>query len=117
MKNARGKKFCFTENKKCFSKNPKATCGILLRNNFQVAQWTSFINDSGLKSITRSECLEQKAIFRAIYAVLSMILKPFDNEVIANNYEILAELGFYKQRLGSEIRKFENPLYKSIVII
>lgn len=101
--------FVLQKIKNAFRKNPKATCGILLRNNFQVAQWTSFINDSGLKSITRSECLEQKAIFRAIYAVLSMILKPFDNEVIANNYEILAELGFYKQRLGSEIRKFENP--------
>ena len=101
--------FVLQKIKNAFRKNPKATCGILLRNNFQVAQWTSFINDSGLKSITRSECLEQKSIFRAIYAVLSMILKPFDNEVIANNYEILAELGFYKQRLGSEIRKFENP--------
>lgn len=101
--------FVLQKIKNAFRKNPKSTCGILLRNNFQVAQWTSFINDSGLKSITRSECLEQKSIFRAIYAVLSMILKPFDNEVIANNYEILAELGFYKQRLGSEIRKYENP--------
>lgn len=101
--------FVLQKIKNAFRKNPKATCGILLRNNFQVAQWTSFINDSGLKSITRSECLEQKSIFRAIYAVLSMILKPFDNEVIANNYEILAELGFYKQRLGSDIRKYENP--------
>ena len=101
--------FVLREIKNAFRKNPKATCGILLRNNFQVAQWTAFINDSGLKSITRSECLEQKSIFRAIYAVLSMILKPFDNEVIADNYEILAELGFYKQRLGVEIRKYENP--------
>lgn len=101
--------FVLQKIKNAFRKNPKATCGILLRNNFQVAQWTSFINDSGLKSITRSECLEQKSIFRAIYAVLSMILKPFDNEVIANNYEILAELGFYKQRLGADIRKYENP--------
>lgn len=101
--------FVLQKIKNAFRKNSKATCGILLRNNFQVAQWTSFIDDSGLKSITRSECLEQKSIFRAIYAVLSMILKPFDNEVIANNYEILAELGFYKQRLGSDIRKYENP--------
>lgn len=103
------KNFVLKEIKNAFRKNPKATVGILLRNNFQVAQWTSFINDSGLKSITRSECLEQKSIFRAIYAVINMILHPFDNGIVADTYEILAELGYYKQRLGSEIRKYENP--------
>lgn len=102
------KNFVLKEIKNAFKKNPKATVGILLRNNFQVAQWTSFINDSGLKSITRSECLEQKSIFRVIFAVLNMILHPFDNGVIADSYETLAELGFYKQRLGAEIRKYEN---------
>ena len=95
--------------KNTFEKEPKATVGILLRNNYQVAQWQNFVNDSGLKSITRSECLEQKSIFKGIFAVLQMILTPFDNNVIADNYEILAELGFYKQRMGSEIRKLETP--------
>ena len=95
--------------KNTLKKDPKATVGILLRNNFQVVQWMDFINNSGLKTITRSECLEQKTIFRVIFAVLSMILNPFDNNVIADNYEILAESGFYKQRLGTEIRKYENP--------
>ncbi len=88
--------------------NPKATIGILLRNNFQVSQWLAFINDSGLKSITRSESLEQKSIFKAIFAVFKMIIAPFDNTIIAENYEILAELGFYKPRLGTEIRNFET---------
>lgn len=101
--------FVLKEIKHAFKKDPKCTVGILLRNNFQVAQWMNFINDSGLKSITRSECLEQKAIFRTIFAVMQMIAKPFDNNVIADSYEVLAELGFYKQRLGSEIRKYENP--------
>ena len=68
-----------------------------------------FINNSGLKTITRSECLEQKTIFRVIFAVMNMILHPFDNNVIADNYEILAECGLYKQRMACEIRKYENP--------
>ncbi len=91
-----------------FKSNPKATVGILLRNNFQVAQWLNFINDSGLKSITRSESLEQKSIFKTIFAILKMILNPFDNGIIADNYEILAEMGFYKPRLGTDIRNFED---------
>jgi len=99
--------------KNIFNKNPKATVGILLRNNFQVAQWMNFINDSGLKSITRSECLEQKSIFRTIFAIMQMILHPFDNNVIADNYEILSEMGLYRQRLASEIRKFETPFMQA----
>ena len=95
--------------KNTFKENPKATVGILLRNNYQVAQWLGYINDSGLKSITRSESLEQKVIFKTIFAILKMILNPFDNTTIAENYEILAEMGFYKARLGTEIRNFDKP--------
>lgn len=42
---------------------------------------------------------------------MSMILNPFDNNCIADNYEILAESGLYKQRLGAEIRKIRKPFY------
>lgn len=101
--------FILKEIKQALKKEPKCTIGILLRSNYQVAQWINFVNNSGLTSITRSESLEQKSIFRAIFAVMQMILHPFDNNIIADNYEILAEMGFYKQRLGLEIRKYENP--------
>ena len=101
--------FILKEIKQALKKDPKCTIGILLRSNYQVAQWINFVNNSGLKSITRSESLEQKSIFRAIFAVMQMILHPFDNNIIADNYEILAEMGFYKQRLCLEIRKYENP--------
>lgn len=101
--------FILKEIKQALKKDPKCTIGILLRSNYQVAQWINFVNNSGLKSITRSESLEQKSIFRTIFAVMQMILHPFDNNIIADNYEILAEMGFYKQRLGLEIRKYENP--------
>lgn len=101
--------YILREIKSALKKNPKCTIGILLRWNKQVAQWINFINNSGLKTITRSESLEQKSIFRVIYAVMQMILHPFDNNIIADNYEILAESGFYKQRLGLEIRKYETP--------
>ena len=103
------KNYILSTIKNTLKKAPKATIGILLRNNFQVVQWMDFINNSGLKTITRSECLEQKTIFRVIFAVMNMILNPFDNNNIADNYEILSECGFYKQRLTSEIRKYENP--------
>ena len=103
------KNFVLKEIKTAFKKNPKTTVGILLRNNYQAARWMSFMNDSGLKTITRSECLEQKTVFKTIFAVMNMILHPFDNNIIADCYETLAEAGFYKQRLGAEIRKYQTP--------
>lgn len=105
--------YVIKEIKQALKKNPKCTIGILLRSNFQAGQWVNYVNNNGLKSITRSESLEQKTIFRVIFAVMQMILHPFDNNIIADNYEILAESGFYKQRLGIEIRKFETPFMEA----
>ena len=95
--------------KNILTKNKEATIGILLRNNFQVATWTAFINDAGLKTITRSESLGQKGIFNTIFSILQFIQKPFDNEVLASTYEKLSELGLYKQRLQMEINNSETP--------
>ena len=101
--------YILNEIRQILKKDPKSTIGILLRNNYQVASWINFINNSGLKTITRSESLEQKYIYKAIYAVMQIICNPFDNNCLADNYEILAELGFYKQRLGYNIRQYEKP--------
>lgn len=95
--------------KETLAKHPDYTVGILLRNNYQVANWQNLIENSGLKVITRNQCLEQKAIFKVIFAVMKMIINPFDNENIAHNYSILADFGYYKGGLDSEIKKYENP--------
>lgn len=95
--------------KQILAKNPSYTVGILLRWNYQVGQWQNLIENNGFKVITRNQCLEQKSIFRAIFAVLKIILHPFDNENLAYNYDILSEIGLYKSGLGEEIRKYENP--------
>ena len=102
------KNFILKEIKNILTINKTATVGILLRNNFQVASWSSFINDAGLKVITRSESLGQKAVFNTIFSILKFIQSPFDNEVLINTYETLAEAGLYKQRLQLEIRSCDT---------
>lgn len=101
--------FILKEIKNILTRNKNATVGILLRNNFQVANWTAFINDAGLKTLTRSDSLGQKGVFNAIFSILKFIQKPFDNEVVVSTYETLSDLGFYKQRLQLEIRNSEIP--------
>ena len=109
------KNYILKQIKELLSKNPKATVGILLRNNFQVASWTKFINNAGMKTITRSECLEQKGIFRTIFAVLKIILNPFDNENLAENYDILAELGHCESNLYQLIKNYPKPFIQECV--
>lgn len=101
--------FVLKEIKNILTRNKNATIGILLRNNYQVASWAGFINDAGLKSITRSESLGQKGVFNTIFSILKFIQNPFDNEVVVSTYETLSDLGFYKQRLQLEIRASEKP--------
>ena len=103
------KNFILKEIKNLLTYDKKATIGILLRSNYQVANWTSFINEAGFKTITRSESLGQKVVFNTIFTILKFIQNPFDNEQLASTYEILASAGFYKQRLQAEIRKSEKP--------
>lgn len=103
------KNYILKQIKTLLTKNPKATVGILLRNNYQVASWTKFINNAGLRTITRSESLEQKGIFRTIFAVLKIILNPFDNQNIADNYDTLAELGHCKSNLYQIIKECTKP--------
>lgn len=103
------KNYILKQIKDILSKHPKATIGLLLRSNYQVGNWLSFITNSGFKSISRSECLEQKNVFRTIYSILKIIENPFDNEVIASSYEILAENGLYPPRIQVEIRNIDTP--------
>jgi len=103
------KNYILREIKNALTIDNDATIGILLRSNYQVANWTNFINDSGFKTITRSESLGQKSVFNTIFSVLKFIQNPFDNEQLANTYEILSGAGLYKPRLQIEIRNSQEP--------
>lgn len=103
------KNFVLKEIKNILTRNKDATIGILLRGNFQVANWTQFVNDAGFKSITRSESLGQKSVFNTIFLILKFLQTPFDNEAMVTVYETLSEYGFYKPRLQLEIRNCEKP--------
>ncbi len=105
---AEEKNFVLKTIKETLSKNPQYTIGILLRYNYQVTEWQNLLENRGLSVITRNQCLEQKSIFRAIFAVMKMVLLPFNNNVIAEGYKTLAELGFYQHGPEKDIEKYEK---------
>ena len=106
------KNFVLSEIKKLLSAKPDSTIGILLRNNYQVAEWESFINNAGFKVITRSESLGKKAIFKTIFAILKAIENPFSNTTLADTYQTLYEQGFYKKNLSSKIENCEDDFIR-----
>ena len=98
--------------KNTLAKHPDYTVGILLRFNYQVEAWQNLIENNGFSVITRNQCLAQKSIFKIIFAVLQIILHPFDNENLGSNYEILSDCGIYRRGFGAEIKKYENPFIR-----
>ncbi len=92
--------------KNLLRQNPKSTIGILLRNNYQVNAWAQYINDSGLSTITRNECLAQKNIFKVIFSILKLVESPFDNVVAAQTYKTMAECGIFKTGADEVIKSF-----------
>ena len=101
--------FVLNKIKTVLEKHPNHTVGILLRNNYQVADWQNLLENSGLTVITRNECLEQKTIFKAIFAVMNAILNPFNNIVISSSYKSLTDIGFYRRGLDKDIQNYEKP--------
>lgn len=99
--------------KTLLNENPKAKVGILLRGNYQVKNWTNYVEGAGLKTIVRNDCLEQKNFFRTILAIMKIISNPFDNKNIAENYQILAEQGLYKLGYYENIKNFETPFIQA----
>ena len=89
-------------------KDKDATIAILLRDNYSVGTWTNFISNAGLKCITRSECLAQKAVFKLIYALLDFINEPFNNEKVIALYQVYSEFGLLPQNLSEKIKKLEK---------
>lgn len=113
--NSEEKKYILSQIKSIMKKTPDATIGILLRSNYQVIAWDNMINNAGYKTITRSDSLAHKSIFRTIFAILKFLVKPFDNKVVSQTYRTLYEEGFYKNDLSPEIENFPTDFISSDV--
>ena len=94
--------------KSLLDKNPDATIGVLLRNNYQVNRWADYINSAGLTAITRNECLGQKKIFKVIFSVLKFISEPYNNYIVGQAYKALSEIGILKPHLYKIIEDFTD---------
>lgn len=107
--------YILREINRIFVDNPNATVGVLLRNNYQVADWLLILDKAGIKTISRTDCLCQKSVYKVISSILKFIDKPFDNKVVSATYQTLSELGYYKKTFKSIIDEMKTPFVEVVI--
>ena len=98
------KEFVRDKIKAVLSHNAEASIAILLRNNYQVREYERFFNGSGLKTIAKTDFLEEKSTFKVIFTILKLIETPLSNTLALEIGDILAKNGLI--RLTGEDRKY-----------
>lgn len=73
------------------NQNPKTSIAILLRNNYQVNDFNSFLTTNGLKTITRTDFLGEKSVFKVIFSIIKLIQNPWNNKNLLKTMATLKE--------------------------
>lgn len=71
----------------------KLTIAILVRNNYQLNDYRNFLAENGLNIITRTDCLEQNAVFKVIFAIFKWIEYPYNNKLLLKVGHVLQDTG------------------------
>lgn len=88
--------FVLNKIKEFVSKRENVSAAVLLRYNYQISDWASFLSDNGLTVTMRSDVLCQKNIFKVIFSFLKFLQTPFDNKVIIALMKAFSECGIQK---------------------
>lgn len=87
------KDFIIREIRAALTQNPIATIAILLRNNYQIQDYNSLLTNNGFKTLTRTDCLGQKVVFKAIFSVIKSVQSPWNNKTLLDMMESFNEIG------------------------
>ncbi len=93
------------------TKNPNKSIGILLRQNYQVNDYNEFLSKYGFKTITRTDCLGQRSIFKLIFAIIKLTNKPLNNSFVIETMQAFQENNIFSYTTNDyeEIKKLNSP--------
>lgn len=105
------KLFILKQIKNILTETPDKTIALLLRNNYQVNDYNSYLSANGLKTITRTDCLGEKAVFQVVLAILKLIQKPWNNKLIFQTFDTLEQNRIINVPQGSKefIKNLKKP--------
>lgn len=75
---------------------PEKTIGILLRNNRQVEEYSSFLRKKGLTVIKAGDILKDNDVFKTVFAFLNFRGNPVNKKSVSDLMNTLNETGLFK---------------------
>ena len=105
------KSFIVENIRKIFSKDKDATIAILVRNNYNIDDYTSFLSQYGYNIATRSDVLKRQPVFALIFALIKFCSHPWQNENVINTAKILYEQKIlqFKEQDFEYLRSLKTP--------
>ncbi len=114
------KNYIINQIKNIKKQDKNASIAILLRLNYQVNEYSAFLESNSVKTEVQSDCLSQKNIYKIIYAVLKTVINPQSNTNILNLakcYELMKIKQFSKEDyklLSPDAKPFYNLKFDDI---
>jgi len=103
--------YILQEIKTIFRKNEHASIAILVRNNYNIETYASFLTEQGYKIITKNDTLNEQPIFRLMHKILKFYNHPWNNDYvyeIANTLSTQNLIHFTNAEL-SKIKESKTP--------
>ena len=79
-----------------FNKNQKTSVAILLRNNYQVENYSEFLETNKIKTSKKIDNLKTNKVFNLILTFLEILEYPYNNKILFDGLKKLCEIGIYK---------------------
>ena len=106
--------FVLNKIKESIKNGENYSMAVLLRNNYQIADWANFLSENGLSVTLRSDILEQKTVFKVIAGFLEYLQTPFSNQCTQKLMKIFNDCEIIK--FSDEDYRFVQNLEKPFVI-
>ena len=86
--------FLVSKIREIFAKKQNADIAILVRNNFQITEYSSYLSSYGFNVVTRTDTLNRVPVFNLIFTLIKFIEYPWQNEKITEFAKVLNEQKF-----------------------
>ncbi len=90
------KNFILNSIQNIFRNDENASIAILLRNNYQVENYSGFLNDNEIKTFQKTDNLKNSRCFNVILIFLEMLEYPYNNKILSDGLIKLCENNIYK---------------------
>lgn len=94
-----------------FYAQPDASIALLVRNNYQIEDYSSFFSNYGYNVVTRSDVLNRQPVFSLIFSLLKFCTYPWRNETVLEAAKVLKEqkLSVFSQTDTDFLNNLKTP--------